>query len=83
VDEHTGRLESHPAQAPSLLLKDTTSKPVIRQSRSARRLGLLLVLILLAAGIGAVIWWHPWGGGARRPVVDTAQAVRPATYLCI
>ncbi len=81
MDEHTGRLESAPAQAPSLLLKDTTTKPVVRKSRTGRRLGLLLVLVLLAAGIGAAIWWHPWGGAARRPAFDGAQAVRTAPVV--
>ena len=78
MDEHTGRLEATPAQQPSLLLKDTTSRPVVRQSRTWRRLGLLIVLVLLVTGIGAVIWWHPWGGGGRRPIAEPAQAVRTA-----
>jgi multidrug efflux system membrane fusion protein len=78
VDEHTGRLESPATQTPSLLLNDTTTRPVVRQSRTGRRLGLGLVLLLLVAGIGAVVWWHPWGGGGGRPAIDTAQAVRTA-----
>jgi multidrug efflux system membrane fusion protein len=41
----------------------------------------LLVLLLLAAGIGAVIWWHPWGGGAHRTPPVTAQAVRTAPVV--
>jgi multidrug efflux system membrane fusion protein len=81
VDEHTGRLESSPAQTPSLLLKDTTDRPIVRQSRTGRRLGLLLVLVLLLAGIGAVVWWHPWGGGGGRVPTATAQAVRTAPVV--
>jgi multidrug efflux system membrane fusion protein len=78
VDELTGRLESPATQKPSSLLKDTTDRPIVRQSRTGRRLGLLLVLLLLVAGIGAVIWWHPWGGGAARAPTAAAQAVRTA-----
>ncbi len=78
MDEQTGRLESPATQNPSLLLRDTTDKPIVRQSRTGRLVGLLLVLLLLAAGIGAVIWWHPWGGGAARAPFAAAQAVRTA-----
>jgi multidrug efflux system membrane fusion protein len=81
VDEHTGRLESPPTQKPSLLLEDTTDRPIVRQSRTGRRLGLLLVLVLLVAGIGAVIWWHPWGGGGRQAPPAAAQAVRTAPVV--
>jgi multidrug efflux system membrane fusion protein len=81
VDEHTGRLESSSTQKPSLLLKDTTDRPIVRQSRTGRRLGLLLVLLLLIAAIGAVVWWHPWGGGGHRAPPEAAQAVRTAPVV--
>jgi multidrug efflux system membrane fusion protein len=81
VDEHTGRLEASPAQPPPLLLKETTDRPIVRQSRTGRRLGLLLVLLLLVAGIGAVVWYHPWGGGAQRQFTETPQAVRTAPVV--
>jgi multidrug efflux system membrane fusion protein len=81
VDEHTGRLEQNPAQPPSLLLKDAPSKPIVRQSRTGRRVGRFLVLLILAAGIGAVIWWHPWGGGAARAPFVPPQAVRTAPVV--
>jgi multidrug efflux system membrane fusion protein len=81
VDEYTGRLESPVTQNPSLLLKDTTDRPIVRQSRTGRRLGLLVVLLLLVAGIGAVIWWHPWGGGGRQAPPAAAQAVRTAPIV--
>jgi multidrug efflux system membrane fusion protein len=80
VDEQPGRLESPSTRQPPASLKDTT-RPVVRQSRTGRRVATLLVLILLAAGIGAVVWWHPWGAGRQRPAVDTAQAVRTAPVV--
>jgi membrane fusion protein, multidrug efflux system len=81
VDEQTGRLESPATQKPSLLLKESPQQPVVRQSRTGRRLGLLLVLVLLVAGVGAVVWWHPWGGGGRHAPPDAGQAVRDAPVV--
>jgi len=81
VDEHIGRPEPHTASPPSLLLKESPARPAVRQSRTGRRLGLLLVLVVLAAGIGAAIWYHPWGGGGRRAFPEAAQAVRTAPVV--
>ncbi len=81
MDEHIGGPEPHTASPPSLLLKESPARPVLRQSRTGRRLGLLLVLVVLAAGIGAAIWDHPWGGGGRHGPPETAQAVRTAPVV--
>ena len=81
MDEHTGRLDSAPDNPPSVMLKDTTSRPIVRQSRTGRRLGLLLSLALLGAGIGIAIWWHPWGGQPPRQSGETPQAVRTAPVV--
>jgi multidrug efflux system membrane fusion protein len=78
VDEHTGRLEPPPDKPPSLLLKEPPERSVVRQGRTGSRLGVFIVLLLLAAGIATVVWWHPWGGGARKPLAEPAQAVRTA-----
>ncbi len=81
MDEHTGRLESSPDKPPSLLLKETPARPVVQQNRTRHWLGTVLFLVVLAAGIGAILWWHPWGGGAHRQLAEPAQAVRTAPVV--
>jgi multidrug efflux system membrane fusion protein len=79
VDEQPGRADSAPADLSPHQSPEVMPPPAGAQTRPRRSaFGWLILLAVLLAGVGVVVWLHPWSSGRRGPPALPPQAVRTA-----